>query len=162
MVDIDKTTQQDEVAPVAKKKPWQRFSRSGGHTAAGTTAGATTTTATTTSTGRGGGHTPDVAKLRTMLARLLWAISAVFALILAIAVFLIAVDANADNELVRWMIARADNVDLGFFDLQNPIKDFDKSETDPAQDVKTALFNYGVAAIVWLGIGKFLDRVVRA
>ena len=154
MVDIDKTTQQDEAAPVAKKKPWQRFSRSGATT--------TTTTTSAGTSGSGGGHTPDVAKLRTMLARLLWAISALFAVILAIAVLLIAVDANADNELVRWMIARADNVDLGFFDLGNPIKDFDEAETDPAQDVKTALFNYGIAAIVWLGIGKFLDKVVRA
>lgn len=102
----------------------------------------------------------DVAKVRTIIAQVLWVVSALFALILAVAVLLIAVDANAKNELVRWVIARADNVDLGFFDLSNPIKDWDdkKGEID---DVKTALFNYGIAAIVWLGIGKLLERVVK-
>ncbi|MFB9311792.1 hypothetical protein [Nocardioides plantarum] len=109
----------------------------------------------------GGGAAAQVAKVRVLLARVLWAVCAVFALILAAAVLLIAVDANTDNELVRWVIARADNVDLGFFDLSNPIKDWDKDETDVMQDVKTALFNYGLAAIVWLGIGKLLDKVVR-
>ena len=50
----------------------------------------------------------------------LWAVCALFALILAVAVLLIAVDANAENDLVRWVIERADNVDLGFFDLDQP------------------------------------------
>ncbi len=59
------------------------------------------------------------------------------------------------------MIQRADDVDLGVFALDNPIKDFDKDQTDVAKDVKTALFNYGLAAIVWLVLGKVLDRVVR-
>jgi hypothetical protein len=117
--------------------------------------------------GSGGPGRPDgrpaleVKKIRIFVARVLWAICAVCAVILAIAVLLIAVDANPQNDLVRWMVQRADNVDLGFFDLQNPIKDWDEKEKNPAEDVKTALFNYGIAAIVWLGIGKLLDRVVR-
>jgi len=135
----------------------------------GTTAGTTTTETTPkrrpwrgrSGPGGSGGAAAQVAKLRVLLARLLWAVCAVCALILAAAVLLIAVDANPENELVRWLVARADNVDLGFFDLANPIKDWDKKETDVGQDVKTALFNYGLAAIVWLGLGKLLDKVVR-
>lgn len=107
----------------------------------------------------GGGF--DVSKARTVLARILWGVCALFALVLALAALLIALEANPDNDLVRWIIERASNVDLGFFDLTNPIKDFDEAQTDPAKDVKTALFNYGIAAIIWLIIGRILDRIAR-
>lgn len=133
--------------PAAKAKPWERFRNN--H-------------ASTTNTGGASGHSLDGGKLRSLLASTLWAVCVVFALILALAVLLIAVEANARNELVRWIISRADDIDLGFFDLSNPIKDFDQGEADPAQDVKTALFNYGIAAVIWLVIGKILDKVVRA
>ncbi len=145
MADDTTTHEDDTTTTTAKRRPWQRG-------------------ATTSSNGAGGssGSTPDIARLRTLLAQLLWAICVLFAAILAVAVLLIAVDANPDNDLVLWVIHRADNVDLGFFDLNNPVKDWDVSETNPAQDVKTALFNYGIAALIWLGIGKFLEKVVRA
>jgi hypothetical protein len=141
----DETTTQDDAATAtttpadtARRRPWQRGGSSGP-----------------------GGHGVEVTRIRKVAAQVLWAISALFALILAVAVLLIAVDANPRNDLVLWVIHRADNVDLGFFDLTNPIKDWDKAETNPAQDVKTALFNYGIAAIVWLGIGRLLERVVK-
>ncbi len=103
----------------------------------------------------------DAAKARTLVARIIWGLCVLFAGVLAAAVLLIAIDANSRNELVRFIINFADNVDLGYFDLTDPIKDFDKSVTDPAEDVKTALFNYGIAAIVWLVVGRLLDRVIR-
>ena len=110
---------------------------------------------------RSGPRSSSADRGRVLMARVLWAVCALFASILAVAVLLIAIDANDQNELVLWLIHRADNVDLGYFDLENPIKDLDKAETNPAQDVKTALLNYGIAAIIWLGLGKFLDKVVR-
>jgi hypothetical protein len=110
--------------------------------------------------GRAGGGF-DVSKARTVLARILWGVCALFALVLALAALLIALEANPENELVRWIIDRASNVDLGFFDLTNPIKDFDEAQRNPAKDVKTALFNYGIAAVIWLIIGRILDRVAR-
>ncbi len=158
---VDDTTQQDTDSTTSTKRRFPRLGRGG----------ADKTTKTTTldkgtgsggTGGDGGGHGVDAVKLRKVLAQVLWAICVLFALVLALAVLLIAVDANAKNDLVLWVINRADNVDLGFFDLTNPIKDWDEAETNPAQDVKTALFNYGIAAIVWLVIGKFLDKVVRA
>jgi hypothetical protein len=102
----------------------------------------------------------DTSRLRVVLAQLLWAVCALCALVLALAVLLIALDANRANGLVEWILARADNVDLGYFDLENPIKDFD-TETNPLSDVKTALFNYGIAALIWLAFGKLLDKVTR-
>lgn len=152
----DDTTHDDgattTTTTTTKRRPWQRGSST--TTTAGTGASATTG-------GPKGGGRFDAAKLRKVLAQVLWLVSVVFAGILALAVLLIAVEANADNELVRWIIARADDVDLGFFDLGNPIKDFDQDKGE-IDDVRTALFNYGIAAIVWLVIGKFLDKVVRA
>ena len=53
---------------------------------------------------RGGGPSFDVNKARTLLARVLWAVCALFALVLAGAALLIALSANPDNELVRWVI----------------------------------------------------------
>lgn len=103
----------------------------------------------------------DVAKLRTTVARVLWGVCVLFAAVLAAAVLLIAIDANAKNDLVRFVIDFADHVDLHYFDLTAPIKDFDTKVADPAEDVKTALFNYGICAIVWLVLGRVLDRVVR-
>ncbi len=99
----------------------------------------------------------DVAKIRTLLARVVWALAVLFALVLALAALLIALDANNDNSLVTFVKDLADGVDLGVFDLDNPIKGFggDNAET------KTALFNYGLGAIAYLVIGRVLDRLIR-
>lgn len=105
--------------------------------------------------------TMDLKVVRATAARIIWGSCALFAGVLAAAVLLIAIDANAKNDLVRFIIDFAAKVDLGFFDLTSPIKDFNSKITDPAQDVRTALFNYGICAIVWLAIGRVLDRVVR-
>ena len=103
---------------------------------------------------------PDLKKARIFVARVAWAICVLCALALASAVLMIALDANADNDLVTFVVDAADKVDLGFFDLSNPIKDFDK-DLGPGEDTKTALFNYGLGAIAWLVIGRIADRVIR-
>jgi len=130
----------------------------------GTTA--STTDAAVEVTPAGGRRRPSVPTVtaetaRTLAARLLWGVCVAFALVLASAVLLIAVEANSNNDLVRFVIDFAAKVDLGFFSLTNPIKDFDTAITDPAEDVKTALFNYGICAVLWLLVGRILDRVVR-
>ena len=102
----------------------------------------------------------DVKAIRTLVARVVWAVCVLFALILASAVLMIALDANRENDLVNFVLDRAGDVDLGFFALDNPIKDFDQ-DLGPDQDTRTALFNYGIGAIVWLVFGRLLDRVVR-
>ncbi len=102
----------------------------------------------------------DVSKVRLILARVVWAVCVVFALVLAIAALCVALDANAKNDLVRFAVSFAARVDLGLFSLTEPIKDFDK-KVPPPQDVKTALFNYGIGAVVWLLVGRILERVIR-
>lgn len=102
----------------------------------------------------------DVAKVRTLIAKGFWAVCVFFALVLAGEVLLIAIEANEQNDLVMFMRETADKVDLGLFDLSSPIKDFNEKVPN-FSDTGTALFNYGLAAIAWLVIGKIGDAVIR-
>jgi hypothetical protein len=111
-----------------------------------------------TDQGSGQSAALTVARVRGIVSRALWVICLTLALILAAAAFSYALDANEKNELVKTIRDLADAFDLGFFDLKNPVKSFD----DPNSEVKTALFNYGIAAVVYLIVGRFLERLVRA
>ena len=98
-----------------------------------------------------------VARARDMVARAIWIVCMLLALVLAIAAFTYALEANSDNGLVKLARDLADVFDLGFFDLDNPVKAFD----DPNGAVKTALFNYGLGAVVYLVLGRILERIIR-
>jgi hypothetical protein len=98
-----------------------------------------------------------VARIRGYVSRAVWVICLTLALILAAAAFSFALDANEKNDLVQLIRDLANAFDLGFFDLDNPVKTF----KDPNSDVKTALFNYGIAAVVYLIAGRFLERLIR-
>ena len=97
----------------------------------------------------------DVVRLR--IAQLVWLVCVVAALILAAGALLIALDANTNNNLVKWVLDAADRLDLVVFDRENGIKDF----TGKNAEVKEALLNWGLAAIVWLIGGRILDRIIR-
>ena len=97
----------------------------------------------------------DLARLR--LAQLVWLVCVVAALILAIGALLIALKANKDNDLVTWMLKAAGKLDLGVFDKDNGIKQFAGKNAE----VKDALLNWGLAAVVWLIGGRIIDRVIR-
>jgi hypothetical protein len=97
------------------------------------------------------------AGLRVQLARLLWLVCVVAALFLAVGALLIALGANQDNPLVKFVLAGADLVDLGVFSRTEGIKEF----SGPDAGTKNALFNWGLGAIVWLVVGRIADRIVR-
>lgn len=90
-------------------------------------------------------------------ARVLWLLFVACASVLAVAALLIAVEAEADNPLVELVLNLADGVDLGVFDLDNPIKRFGGENGETT----TALFNYGIGAVVYLVLGRLVDRLVR-
>lgn len=98
-----------------------------------------------------------IARVRSYLSRAVWVVCLTLALILAAAAFSFALDANDENELVQLVRDLANTFDLGFFDLDEPVKKFE----NPNADVKTALFNYGIAAVVYLIVGRFLERIIR-
>jgi hypothetical protein len=110
--------------------------------------------------GTSGGPGPGartVSRVRVTLAQVIWLLFLVAALFLAVGALLIAVDANRGNDLVQFVLDGADRVDLGIFSKDNGIKDFsgDNAET------KNALFNWGIGAVVWLVVGRILDRLIR-
>lgn len=98
-----------------------------------------------------------IARVRGIVSRVIWVICLTLALILAAAAFSFALDANDKNELVQLIRDLANAFDLGFFDLDNPVKEF----KEPNSDVKNALFNYGICAVIYLIAGRFLERVIR-
>ena len=88
----------------------------------------------------------DVVRLR--LAQLVWLVCVVAALVLAVGALLIALgdSVNQDNALVTFVLDLADKLDLGVFDLEDGVFSFDGKNAE----VKDALVNWGLAAIVWL------------
>ena len=55
------------------------------------------------------------------------------------------------------MLDVADKLDLGVFDRKDGIFDFDGKNAE----VKDALLNWGLAALVWLIGGRIIDRIIR-
>jgi hypothetical protein len=95
------------------------------------------------------------AKARVRIAQAVWAVAALLALVLAIGALLVAIDqTNESNGLVSFILDLADAVDLGVFDRSNGVMTFDTKSAN-------ALVNWGLAAVVWLIIGRVLERVIR-
>jgi len=117
----------------------------------------TTTAAAMGTSGTPGQGGAGIAKARTIIAQVIWLLCVVAALFLAIGALLIALDANVDNDLVSFVLDGADAVDLGVFSVDNGIMKF----TGENAETKNALFNWGLGAVVWLVVGRILDRVIR-
>ena len=102
----------------------------------------------------GKGHVADATtstdKVRTTAARVVWGIFLVFGLVLASAALLIALEANPDNGLVSFVLDFANAIDLGIFDLDNPIRQF----TGENAEIKEALLSYGLGAVAYLVVGR--------
>ena len=102
---------------------------------------------------KGGG----TAALRTRLAQVIWLAAVVCALFLAVGALLIALDANADNALVKLVLDVADAVDLNVFSRDNGIFTFDGKDAA----TKSALANWGLGAVAYLVVGRIVERIVR-
>ena len=99
----------------------------------------------------------DVSTVRIRVAQLVWALCAIAAVLLALGALTFALKANAGNTAVEFVRDAADFLDLGVFDMHNGVKEF----SGDSADVKNALFNWGLAAVVWLVIGRIADRLIR-
>ena len=99
----------------------------------------------------------DLALWRTRVSQLLWTAFVLLALVLAVAALLVAIDANEDNGLVDFVLRAADAVDLGVFSRENGVREF----TGDNAETKNALFNWGLGAVVYLLLGRLVERIVR-
>ncbi len=99
----------------------------------------------------------DADKLRTIVSRVVWLLFVLCALSLAVAALLVSLEAREQNNLVNLFYDIANGVDLGFFDLDNPIKDFSGDNAE----MRTALFNYGIGAILYLIVGRVVEKLIH-
>ena len=96
--------------------------------------------------------------VRRRVAQVVWAVCVVAALFLAAGALCIALKANPDNALVKFVVDTADKLDLGVFYRDNGVAHF--SGHTHAVETKNALVNWGLAAVVWLVAGRVLERVI--
>jgi hypothetical protein len=95
--------------------------------------------------------------VRTRVAQAVWVVAVVCALFLAVGALLVALDANQDNALVKFVLDVADVLDLEVFSRGNGIFEFRGGDAA----TKNALANWGLAAIAYLVVGRVLERVIR-
>ena len=96
-------------------------------------------------------------RVRTIAARAVWGVFLVFGLVMAAAALLIALEANENNSLVDFVLGFANGIDLGVFDLSNPIREF----TGENNEIKEALLSYGLGAVTYLIVGRLLERLIQ-
>ncbi len=95
--------------------------------------------------------------IRSRIASVIWIIAVVCAVILAFAAVLTALDpANEQNSVVQWLTSTADVLAGPLGGKDGGIFDFGNND-----DAKNALANWGLAAVLYLVLGKVLDRVIR-
>jgi hypothetical protein len=92
-----------------------------------------------------------VARVRNLIASLVWLAAVVAAAVLALGALFTALDqANQSNEIVSWVVARG-------HDLVGPFKDLFRLQTAK----NTLLVNWGIAALAYLVGGKLVERFIR-
>jgi hypothetical protein len=97
--------------------------------------------------------------VRTRLAQVIWVVCVVAALFLAGGALCIALKANPENALVKFCVETADKLDFGVFSRTDGVAHW-KGHSHEAL-TKNACVNWGLAAVVWLVIGKVAERIVR-
>lgn len=99
-----------------------------------------------------------LAQVRTRAAQVIRVVFTVCAAMLAIGALLVALrhNINESNPIVRFVTDVCDAID-GPFSRSNGIFTFDGTNAL----AKEALVNWGIAAIVYLALGRVLERIVR-
>ncbi|WP_299051536.1 hypothetical protein [uncultured Nocardioides sp.] len=96
--------------------------------------------------------------LRTLVGQVVWIAAVVCALFLAVGALCIALDANRDNALVSFVLEGAETVSLGVFSVRGDgVFDFVGANSQ----IKNALVNYGLGALLYLVVGRIVERVLR-
>ena len=94
----------------------------------------------------------DANQVRSWLATAIWALAVIAALIMAGGALAVSLDFNEKNAIVKFVTDTADNLKI-FGDF----KTFKGSN----HEVKDVLVNNGIYAILYLVVGKILDRLIR-
>ena len=104
-------------------------------------------------------NTDTLRKVRAAVATAVWVLAVLAAVILAAGALVITLDFNEHNAVVSFFRETADK--LNFL---GEMKSFDAGKSDASKHdalVKTVLVNWGICAVVYLVVGKILERVIR-
>jgi hypothetical protein len=97
--------------------------------------------------------------VRSAVATAVWVLAVLAAVILAAGALVIVLDFNKDNAVVDFFRQTADNINI-----LGEMKSFEGGRSaESKQDalVKTVLVNWGICAVVYLVLGKILERSIR-
>lgn len=97
-----------------------------------------------------------IESIRARIGSVVWLAAATCALFLVLGALLIALKANPDSSIRNFVVGGADLVD-GPFSRNNGLFTFDGAHAA----AENALVNWGIAAVIYLLIGKLLRRVIR-
>jgi len=101
-----------------------------------------------------------VRRVRSIVATTVWVLAVIAAVILAIGALVIVLDFNEKNAIVQWFRETADNINfLGEMKSFTPSGKSASAQHDAL--VKTVLVNWGICAVVYLVVGKLLERIIR-
>jgi len=106
------------------------------------------------------GAAATTAQIRNALATAVWLIAVVCAALLAIGALCVVLDFNRDNAFVKFFIEAAESVNV-LGELKEFTPDGKGEAARHSAEVKTVLVNWGIAAVVYLVVGKILERLIR-
>jgi hypothetical protein len=108
----------------------------------------------------GGASSASTVQIRNAVATAVWLLAVVAAVLLAIGALFVVLDFNRDNGLVKFFIHAADNINI-----LGTLKEFEPDGKGEAArhsaEVKNVLVNWGICAVVYLVVGKVLERLIR-
>ena len=100
-----------------------------------------------------------VNKVRNIVATVVWVLAVLAAVILAAGALVIVLDFNKSNGVVSFFRDTADNINV-----LGELKSFEGGKSADSKQsalVKTVLVNWGICAVVYLVVGKLLERIIR-
>lgn len=100
---------------------------------------------------------PKAPRTRAVVALLVWLLCVGAALVLALGVLYLVLEVDRSHQATDALLRAADWLDLGLFDRESGLFEF----TGDKAPAKEALANWGLAAVIWLILGRLLDRLIR-
>ena len=105
--------------------------------------------------------------IRTRIATVIWMIAVFAALALAVGALCVALKVDFNNSALNGLASLCDVLDFGSFKtfagemkLDAFLSTLDKVKPND-YPVKTVLMSWGAAAVIWLVVGKILDKLIR-
>ena len=98
--------------------------------------------------------------IRNRVASIVWIIAVVCAVILILAALAVALGAQPNNPMVEWLGHAAKTLAGPFGGLHHGVFEF-KTKSGADDTIKNALVNWGLAAVVYLVVGRIAARIIR-